>query len=175
MSWAKLLAAFVRFITWRARLNRVQFGVGFAATCFGGTLVVQIIAFAIAIAIALGSLEALFDQPQLMFPLFVPMILVAWALLAGRAHDLGWPGWPFVALYVAPFAPWVVVMDQVFGFFEGAVFNAVSEHVSLEMLLTVMFASVGLFWLAFVALAAMPGQQKVNRYGEQPASGLHFG
>jgi uncharacterized membrane protein YhaH (DUF805 family) len=147
----------------------MQFGVGFASLCFLGAIVMQFIFFAIA-SVA-GGIEQVLNHPQWTAPFLVLLLPLVWGLLAGRAHDIGWPGWPIVALYLAPWPAWMIVMDQAVGLFGGAVATH-ANGISFYVLEAAVFAPVLLFWLAFIVLAAVPGQRTANPYGAAPAPGL---
>jgi uncharacterized membrane protein YhaH (DUF805 family) len=50
-----------------------------------------------------------FYAMQSLMPLFIPTLFVLAGLVAGRAHDCGWPAWPIVALLA-----FVLLMVEVF-------------------------------------------------------------
>jgi uncharacterized membrane protein YhaH (DUF805 family) len=148
----------------------MQFGLGYMALCFFGAVVMQIVLFTIASLI--GSLEAVFDHPEWMTPLFLLLIPILWGLIAGRAHDLGWPAWPIIALFLLPWPAWAVVMDGALGVFGGAVVTAVGDSVPFAVLNAAIFIPAALYLIALIVLAAVPGQKQANRFGDQPAPGL---
>ncbi|WP_239591040.1 DUF805 domain-containing protein [Vitreimonas flagellata] len=117
------------------------------------------------LASLVGGIEVVFNNPQWTFALFALFIPLVWALLAGRAHDLGWPGWPFVALYMSPFPTLLIQMDERFGI-SGGRLRAFAELMLLDVQRAIYF------WVALFTLAATPGQKETNRYGEQPSPGL---
>jgi uncharacterized membrane protein YhaH (DUF805 family) len=147
----------------------MQFGVGLVALCFGGGPVMQ--AVALIIASFAGGIEAIFDRPALMLPPVVLAIPLVWGLIAGRAHDLGWPGWPFVVVYLLPAAPWLIVMDGAVSIAGGRLAGLTSV-VPFAVLTPFVFVPVLLFWVAMIVLATRRGQAAQNMYGEAPAPGL---
>ncbi|MEQ1493805.1 MAG: DUF805 domain-containing protein [Terricaulis sp.] len=161
-------AAFARLITWRARINRMQFGVGYVALAFVGAIVMQLAMFAL--AAMLGGIELMFEHTEWIMPLFLPVVLVLFGLIAARAHDIGWPGWPIVALYLLPWPAWFVIMDGV-GMFGGFAADALAG-VPLEFLEASIFIPAVLTVVALIVLASVPGKRIDNRYGPAVAPGL---
>lgn len=151
------------------RLNRLQFGVGYMALCFGGTIFMQLIFFAIA-SVA-GGIEAVFEHPEWTTPFFLLLVPLLWGLIGGRAHDLGWHGWPIIVLYLLPWPAWAVLADSA-GFFGGGLAAAVGDRIPVGLLLVSVFGPVIITLIVLIVLAATPGQKRANRYGVQPRAGL---
>lgn len=168
MNWLSA-AALARFITWRTRLNRMQFGLGLFSVCFVGALVMQMALFAIASVV--GSIEVAFDHTEWVYPPLVLIVTIWCGLLAGRAHDVGWPGWPFVALYMLPMWPWLVMMDAALGI-AGGNLRSFADQIPLGVQSALVFVPIGVFWISFIVLATVPGQRRANQYGDAPLPGL---
>lgn len=169
MSWREIAGNAQRLLLWRMRINRMQFCVGYIALCFFGAVVMQIVFFAIAVSI--GSIEVMFDHLEWTTPGFLLLGIVAWALIANRAHDIGWPGWPFLLLYLIPIAPWLIVMDGVVGILGGAA-SHIALSVPIELLYALIFVPGLLINVSLVTLVAVRGQSTANRFGEPPLPGL---
>jgi uncharacterized membrane protein YhaH (DUF805 family) len=148
----------------------MQFGIGYIALCFFGTIAMQLVF--VALAAVLGSLEAVFDNPQLSAPPFLLLIPFLWGLIAGRSHDLGWPAWPIIALFLLPWPAWVVVIDAGLGMFGGGISTAVGSSIPFGVLEAAIFIPALLYLIMLIVLAAVPGQKCANPFGDEPAPGL---
>lgn len=168
MVWRDAPGAFVRLITWRTRLNRMQFGVGYMALTFSSAILMQLAMFAI--AAALGGIEELFDHTGWVALAFLPMTIVLFGLVVGRAHDIGWPGWPFILLYIVPLAGFILLMDGL-GMF-GAAPLARLAGMPEGVVFALTFIPALLVNVALIVLASVPGQKAENRYGAAVAPGL---
>jgi uncharacterized membrane protein YhaH (DUF805 family) len=162
------VAAFIRFITWRTRLNRMQFGVGYLALAGGGALFMNVVVFIIA---GIVGIEVVFNNLHWMAPAFLLLIPPLFGLIAGRAHDLGVPAWPFVGLYLLPWPAWAVLMDSGMGYFGGAL-AGFAEHIPFAAITAAMFGPAILIFVMLITFASLPGQKHANRYGDAPAPGL---
>ena len=92
-------------------------------------------------------------------------------LIAGRSHDLGWPGWPIVMLYTIPMAPFLIWFDEATGAFGGSLAQ-LSVIVPPDVQEVLVFVPIAVFWMAMLGLATIPGQKDVNSFGAQPSPGI---
>lgn len=160
-------ASLWRFLTWRQRINRLQFFVGYFAICGFGAVGAFV---ALGIALAIGGqavLMAVFDNPLWALPYFALILPFPSALIANRAHDLGWPGWLPNLFYFGPLVPYAFVMPAIF---TGVAPRFVEQH--FAALIALMFGLVLAFWILFIILAINPGQKLENRFGAAPKLGL---
>lgn len=163
MSWLDpALSIAWRFITWRLRINRLQFFLTYVgAAAVGGAIAVSAM-FAVS-ALLQASPE---ERPQIPALCFGIVGFVFWfGLLAGRSHDLGFSGVPACILFCIPWLPFSVIMDRVLSLFGGAI-NALDKDGRLyAAALPAMPIVLLLLWAMIIACVFWPGQRKENRFG----------